>query len=83
MDAHRVGAHLYILAALGLDLTLCHSPYYPLADLLGIELLGYGAGEDDLAIVVVGAVGVELRHDRLVHLVRELVGNGGLHAEEQ
>ena len=83
VDADRVRGHLYVVAALCRDLALGHGPDDPVADLLGVELLGHRAGEDDLAVVVVLAVGEELRHDRLVHLLRELVGHGGLHAEEQ
>src|SRR5215203_1299238 len=82
VNAHRVGAHLYVRAALRFHLTLRHGPDDPVADLFGVELLCHGAGEDDLAVVVVAAVGVELRGHRLVQLAGELVGNGGLHAEQ-
>src|SRR5918998_2662876 len=83
VDADGIGGHVYILAALGLHLLFGDGPDDPVADLLGVELLGYAAGEDDLAVVIVLAVGVELSNHRLVHLLRELVGYGGPHAEEQ
>jgi hypothetical protein len=83
VDTNGIGGHVYILAALSLHLLFGDGPDDPVADLLRVEFLSYAAGEDDLGVVVVLAVGVELRHHRLVHLLRELVGYGGLHAEEQ
>src|SRR5829696_1554993 len=81
--AHGVRGHFYVLAALRSDLALGHGPDNPIADLLGVEVLGHCAGEFDLAVVVVLAIGVELRRHRLIHPLRQLVGHGGLHAEEQ
>src|SRR3954447_928500 len=83
VDAHGVGGDFYIFTAFGLYLAFGDGPYYPLPDLFGIQLLSYAAGKDDLSFVVVLAVGVELRHDRLAHLLRQLVSDRGPHAEKQ
>src|SRR5918994_6468640 len=83
VDAHGIGGDVYVPAALGLHLSFGDDPDDPVADLAGVELLGDAAGEDDLAVVVVLAVGVELSHHRLVHFASKLVGHGGPHAEEQ
>ena len=80
VDADRVRSHLYVVAVYGPDPALRHASEGPLGELLGVELLGDAAGKDDLAFVVVLAVGEELPRDGLAHLLGYLVGLRGLHA---